>query len=192
MCFRNSSSCWLHLWFCSLRCWFCASRSLNLFVTHSLIRAAFASTSFASCSLNWRCKRKKHHYLYEFGHEITDKIIVLVDKINLTCSSTWDAKFVIAVVESQSCSVTSLLDGGPEAEVHSVDCCSLSSIKRTYGAQSQLINLRTCPKSHWRQTWKYRLSRNRGLRLFPDCTSSWLGGFLSIPDYRAPFAGEIY
>lgn len=42
--FRNNSSCWLHLIFCSLKVWFCISSSFNLFVTHSFIRAAFAST----------------------------------------------------------------------------------------------------------------------------------------------------
>lgn len=59
MCLRKSSNCWLHLWFCSRRCWFCASSSRNLLVTHSLMRAAFASTCRASCSLNWRCNKEK-------------------------------------------------------------------------------------------------------------------------------------
>lgn len=59
ICLRNNSNCWLHLWFCSRRCWFCASRSRNLFVTHSLILAAFASTNFASWSLNWRCGKNR-------------------------------------------------------------------------------------------------------------------------------------
>lgn len=55
MCRLSNSSCWLHLWFCSRRCWFCASKSRSLFVTHSLMRAALASTIFASWSLSWRC-----------------------------------------------------------------------------------------------------------------------------------------
>lgn len=57
MCRLSSSNCWLHLWFCSLRCWFWASKSLSLLVTHSLMRAALASTIFASWSLSWRCNR---------------------------------------------------------------------------------------------------------------------------------------
>lgn len=52
--FLNSSSCWLHFIFCSLNTWFCSSSSRSLFVTHSFIRAAFASTCFASCSRSWR------------------------------------------------------------------------------------------------------------------------------------------
>lgn len=57
----RSSSCWLHLWFCSLRCWFWASKSLSLLVTHSLMRAAFASTILASWSLSWRYINTHHH-----------------------------------------------------------------------------------------------------------------------------------
>lgn len=53
--FLRSSSCWLHLMFCSLNTWFCSSSSRSLFVTHSFMRAAFASTCFASCSRSCRC-----------------------------------------------------------------------------------------------------------------------------------------
>lgn len=53
--FRRSSSCWLHLMFCSRSVWFCCSSSRSLFVTHSLMRAAFASTCLASWRRNWRC-----------------------------------------------------------------------------------------------------------------------------------------
>ena len=53
--FSNISICSLQYAFCSLKCIFCSSRSLSLFVTQSLILAAFASTWFASEHICWHC-----------------------------------------------------------------------------------------------------------------------------------------
>ena len=62
--FLRSSICSLQYAFCSRKCWFCSSSSLSLFVTQSLIRAAFASTCLASERRCWRWKLKTFSLSY--------------------------------------------------------------------------------------------------------------------------------
>ncbi len=47
---------WLQCAFCAFKCLFCSSSSRSLLVTQSLMRAALASTCFASARRSWRWK----------------------------------------------------------------------------------------------------------------------------------------
>ena len=61
---RRISICAFARSFCTFRCSFCCSRSRSLFVTQSLIRAAFSSTCFASDNRSCRCKCNLNQYTH--------------------------------------------------------------------------------------------------------------------------------